>query len=163
MSESSVESPDPNVTPSSTPASKSKEISGSAVVIGMLTLGVLATAMLFVYFELHTAPFRPLREAIGREFKHSRPNVEGGRVKGKGPMILRISLSVPFDPFLEETKSEDVKARILEIAREYHNLADFEQVQINLILFTPETTAKRRTFDWPEKTPPKSKVIESGE
>ena len=154
MSHPSADSPDEPVAaaaapaPAPAPGPKPKEISGRVVVIGMLTLGVLATSMLFLYFELHTAPYRPLREAIGREYKHSRPNVEGGRLKGRGPMILRISMSVPFDPFLEETKSADVNKRVLEIARAHHDLATFEQIQINLILFTPETTAKRRTFDW---------------
>lgn len=127
---------------------KPREISGSAVVVGMLTLGITATALLFVYFELHTRPFRPLREAIGREFRHSRPNVEGGRLKGRGPMILRISLSVPFDPTLEAEKAGEVNSRILRIARQYHDLASFEQIQINLIRFVPEGTAKRQTFDW---------------
>lgn len=129
-------------------AIKPREISGSAVVVGMLTLGITATSLLFVYFELHTRPFRPLREAIGREFRHSRPNVEGGRLKGRGPMILRISLSVPFDPTLDADQAGDVNSRILRIARQYHDLAGFEQIQINLIRFVPEGTAKRQTFDW---------------
>lgn len=128
---------------------KPREISGSAVVVGMLTLGIMATGLLFVYFELHTRPFRPLREAIGREFRHSRPNVEGGRLKGRGPMILRISLSVPFDPTVDAGKAGEVNLKILQIARQYHDLASFEQIQINLIRFVPEGTAKRQTFDWP--------------
>lgn len=138
----------PPVNASVPTAIKPREISGSAVVVGMLTLGITATALLFVYFELHTRPFRPLREAIGREFRHSRPNVEGGRLKGRGPMILRISLSVPFDPTLEAEKSGEVNSKILRIARQYHDLASFEQIQINLIRFVPEGTAKRQTFDW---------------
>lgn len=133
------------------PARKSREISGTKVVIGMLTLGVMATGLLFLYFELHTRPFRPLREALGREFKHSRPNVEGGRLKGRGPMILRISMSVPFDPFVEETKATELNSRVLEISRKYHDLETFEQVQVNLIFFVPESAAKRRTFDWKSK------------
>lgn len=133
-----------------TPVSKNREISGSAVVIGMLLLGVVATSLLFVYFELHTGPFRPLREAIGREFRHSRPNVEGGRVRGRGPWILRISMSVPFDPFVDEARAIEVKDRVLEIARQFHDLPAFEQVQVNLIHFVPEKTAIRRTFDWSE-------------
>ena len=35
--------------------------------------------VMFVYWDLHTKPFRPLTEAIGRTFKHSLPKVEGGR------------------------------------------------------------------------------------
>lgn len=133
------------------PARKNREISGTKVVIGMLTVGVMATGLLFLYFELHTRPFRPLREALGREFKHSRPNVEGGRLKGRGPMILRISMSVPFDPFVEETKATELNSRVLDISRQYHELETFEQVQINLIYFVPESEAKRRTFDWKSK------------
>lgn len=133
------------------PARKNREISGTKVVIGMLTVGVMATGLLFLYFELHTRPFRPLREALGREFKHSRPNVEGGRLKGRGPMILRISMSVPFDPYVEETKATELNSRVLDISRQYHDLETFEQVQINLIYFVPESAAKRRTFDWKSK------------
>ena len=130
------------------PFHKDREISGTTVVIGMITVGLMATGLLFLYFELHTRPFRPLREALGREFKHSRPNVEGGRLKGRGPMILRMSLSVPFDPFVEDLKATELNRRVLEIAGQYHDLASFEQVQVNLIRFVPESTAKRRTFDW---------------
>lgn len=128
-----------------------REIPGSAVVIGMILLGIGATALLFVYFELHTGPFRPLREAIGREFKHSRPNVEGGRVRGRGPMILRISMSVPFDPYLEEAKAAQFNKRVVEIAKTFENLPKFEQIQVNLIYFAPEKNAIRRTFDSPPK------------
>ena len=92
-----------------------REISGSAVVIGMLTLGIFSTSLLVIYFELHTRPFRPLREAIGRAFKHSRPNVEGGRVRGRGPQILRISMSVPFNPFDDDKKSEEINLRLKQL------------------------------------------------
>lgn len=140
---------DPSI-PDSTiqPAPKVKEISGTRVVIGMFALGLTLTALLFIYFELHTRPFRPLREAIGREFKHSRPNVEGGRVKGKGPSILRISLSVPFDPFKNEDQASERNKRLLEIAREYQELKSYDKVQINLIQFVPESEAKRKTYEW---------------
>lgn len=142
----SQSAPSPNGLPNS--PRKVKEISGSAVVIGMLVMGIAAVSLLFIYFEMHTGPFRPLREAIGREFRHSRPNVEGGRLKGRGPMILRISLSVPFDPLVEESKATEINARILDIARQHQDLTSFEQVQINLIKFIPEAKAKRRTFDF---------------
>lgn len=143
-----------NVTPENVSAAsprKTQEISGKAVVIGMLVLGICATATLFIYFELHTGPFRPLREAIGREFRHSRPNVEGGRVRGRGPWILRISMSVPFDPYVEEAKAVEIEERVLEIAKTFENLPTFEQIQVNLIYFAPEKEAVRRTFDWPPK------------
>jgi hypothetical protein len=115
----------------------------------MLLLGVFMTSLLFLYFELHTRPFRPLREAIGREFKHSRPNVEGGKLKGRGPKILRISMSVPFDPYIEEQESKARTMRVLAIAAKYQELGSFDDVQVNLIYFVPEGDPKRRSFDWP--------------
>lgn len=114
----------------------------------MFGLGIFLTTLLFVYFELHTRPFRPLREAIGREFRHSRPNVEGGRVRGRGPQVLRISLSVPFDPFVDEERAGETNERVLVIARQHQDLASYAQIQINLIHFQPEKEAKRRTFDF---------------
>jgi hypothetical protein len=132
----------------SQPIPKPREISGTKVVIGMFLLGLFLTLLLFIYFELHTRPFRPLREAIGREFKHSRPNVEGGRVKGRGQQTLRISLSVPFDPFTDEKQAAERNERILQLAREYQDLPSYEKVQINLIQFVPQSEAKRRTFEW---------------
>lgn len=119
------------------------------MVIGLLMLGIFATSLLFIYFELHTRPFRPLREAVGREFRHSRPNVEGGRVKGRGPRILRISLGVEFNPFTEESRADTVNRRVLDLAREHQDLQGFETVQINLIQFIPEQTARRRSYEWP--------------
>src|SRR5262245_43384712 len=77
--------------------SQSWRISGSAVVFGMRRLGTVATVVMYVYWDLHTKPFRPLTEAIGRTFKNSLPKVEGGRHK-RGPMTLRVALRVPFPP-----------------------------------------------------------------
>ena len=138
----------PGADPATASPRRIKEISGKLVVIGMFLLGLTLTSLLFLYFELHTKPYRPLREAIGREFRHSRPNVEGGRVKGRGATILRISLSVTFDPFVEEQQAAERNQRLLEIAREYQDLRTFDKVQINQIQFIPESDAKRRTFEW---------------
>jgi hypothetical protein len=145
----------PSVNPTDDFAAPSRprdnEVSGKAVVIGMLSLGIFTTSLLFIYFELHTRPFRPMREAIGREFRHSRPNVEGGQLKGRGPTILRISMSVPFDPYVEDQETTKRIQRVLAIARQYQNLAAYDQVQINLIYFVPEREPRRRSFDWPGK------------
>ncbi|MBC8113147.1 MAG: hypothetical protein H7062_02120, partial [Candidatus Saccharimonas sp.] len=63
---------------------KDRVVSGRVIVVAMFLLGLVLASLLFVYFEFNTRPFRPLRDAIGREFKRSRPNVEGGRFKGRG-------------------------------------------------------------------------------
>ena len=145
MSQSTAESLDDPELPE---RPKDRELSGRAIVVGMLTLGVFAVSLLFIYFELNARPFRPLREAIGREFKHSRPNVEGGRPKGKGPMMLRISMTVPFDPFLDEERVNSTIARVLAIAREHKDLTSYDEVELNLIQFVPQADARRNRLHW---------------
>lgn len=129
-------------------APRSKEFSGRWLVIGLLCLGIAATSMMFVYWEQHTRPFRPLREAIGREFRHSRPNVEGGRAKGKGPWTLRISMSVDFPPAEDSAMANQIAGRVLEIVRHQQEIKEIENVELNLIQFVPEELAKTRTFTW---------------
>ena len=128
---------------------KDRVVSGRAIVVAMFLLGLVLASLLFVYFEFNTRPFRPLRDAIGREFKRSRPNVEGGRLKGRGAMTLRITLSVPFDPFHDDSKSKDVLARVLDLARQHQDLTRYEKCEVNLIHFVPEKTAITKTFEWP--------------
>ena len=123
-------------------------VSGRYVVIGLLVLGLIATILLFVYWDLQTKPFRPLREAIGRKFRHSRPNVEGGRPKGRGPWTLRISLTVNFPPFEDSLRATEVFDQIVELAREYHDLSEVDRVEVNLIQFVPQEVAKTRQFIW---------------
>lgn len=131
---------------------RSAEISGRTLVLSLLALGIAATVLLYVYWEQQTRPFRPLREAIGREFRHSRPNVEGGRPKGRGLWTLRISMSVDFPPGEDTARATEVYNRVMEIARKYHDLDQVEQVEVNLIQFVPEELAKTRTFLWQPKS-----------
>ena len=130
------------------PRPPDREVSGRVIIVAMFLLGLALTALLFVYFEFNTRPFRPLRDAIGREFKRSRPNVEGGRLKGRGAMTLRITMSVPFDPFRDGSKSHDVLARVLVLARQHQDLTRYEKCEVNLIHFVPEKTAITKTFVW---------------
>lgn len=126
----------------------SREFSGRSLVIGLLCLGVLATVLMFVYWDQHTRPFRSLREAIGREFRHSRPNVEGGRAKGRGPWTLRISMSVDFPPAEDSPRANEIVNRVLELAHQHHDTEDVQKIEINLIQFVPQELAKTRTFTW---------------
>ncbi len=123
-------------------------VSGRAIVVAMFLLGSVLTVLLYVYFEFNTRPFRPLRDAIGREFKRSRPNVEGGRLKGRGPITLRITMSVPFDPSSDDLKSKDMLTRVLFLARQHQDLNRYEKCEVNLIHFVPEHEAIRKTFEW---------------
>ena len=127
---------------------RSRELSGQYIVLSMLSLGIAATVILFVYWERQTRPFRPLREAIGREFRHSRPNVEGGRPKGRGPWILRVSMTVEFPPAEDSARANEIFQRVIEIARQFHDLEKIDRLEVNLIQFVPQELAKTRTFVW---------------
>jgi hypothetical protein len=127
---------------------RSRELSGRYLVLGVLSLGIAATTILFIYWERQTRPFRPLREAIGREFRHSRPNVEGGRPKGRGPWTLRVSMTVEFPPAEDSARANEIFNRVIEIAREYYNVKKIDRVEVNLIQFVPQELAKTRKFVW---------------
>jgi hypothetical protein len=137
---------------------RSRVVSGQFLVVLLLVLGISATALMFVYWEQHTRPFRGLREAIGREFRHSRPNVEGGRHKGRGPMTLRITMSVDFPPGEETAKSNQIVDRLREIVQQHTDVSQFDKVEFNLVQFVPQELAKTRTFTWvPNESEPPDK------
>ena len=131
-------------------SNRTRVLSGKLLVLGLFAFGIAATSLLYVYWDQHTKPFRPLREAIGREFRHSRPNVEGGRHKGRGPWTLRISLTVPFPPAEEPDQSKKVFDRILEITRQNLKVDDIEKIEVNLIQFVPEELARTLKMTWPD-------------
>lgn len=132
--------------PTSSPAKPG--IPGWWVVLGMFALGILATAVIFVYWDLHTKPFRPLTEAIGREFRHSLPKVEGGRHKGSAN-TLRVSMRVPFVPTESSPEAQRVVNRVVELAREHSDLSRFEVLEVHLIQVAPEQMAVQQTFELP--------------
>jgi hypothetical protein len=123
-----------------------REISGKLVVAGMILMGLTATAVMLIYWDLHTKPFRPLTEAIGRTFKYSLPKVEGGRHK-KGPMTLRIAMRVPFPPEVDEQSAQDTLAVVKGLIRQHADLTGYEQVQIHFFHMVPEAAMKSRLFD----------------
>ena len=141
--------PDDSATTSVMPSRpKDRELSGRVIVVGMFVLGLVLASLLFVYFEFNTRPFRPLREALGREFRHSRPNVEGGRLKGRGANTLRVTMSVPFDPFRDDDKSKELLTQVIALSRQHQDLASFDKLEVNLIHFAPEKDAITKTFEW---------------
>lgn len=125
--------------------SKVREISGKLVVSGIFLMGVCATAMVFVYWDLHTRPFRPLTEAIGRRFKHSLPKVEGGRHK-KGPLTLRVSLRVPFPPEVDEHAAQETLVTVKTLIRQHADITGYDEVQIHFFQMVPEAKLKSRLF-----------------
>lgn len=132
-----------------TPAlQRSREIPGWWVIVGMFVFGGCATALIFIYWEMHTRPFRPLTEAIGREFRHSLPKVEGGRNKG-GPMTLRVAMRVPFKPVKGLEETEAVVRRVVDFSRTHADISRFEILEVYLIQRAPEQVAVTAAFQFP--------------
>lgn len=123
-------------------------IPGRYVVMAMFGFGVLATVTIFVYWDLHTRPFRPLTEAIGREFVHSVPKVEGGSHKGS-PMTLRIAIRVPFEPNAATVETQQVVNRLVGLAQAHADLNRFEELHIHIFQRAPERLARQASFEYP--------------
>ncbi len=132
----------------SIPAVGRRGIPGHYVVMGLFLAGIVATVLIFLYWDWHTRPFRSLTEAIGREFSKSLPKVEGGSHKGS-PMTLRIAMRVPFEPDEAHPETRQVVNRVVELARRHADLSRFEQFQVHLFQLAPERVAKQASFEYP--------------
>ena len=123
-------------------------ISGRWVVVGMFTFALTVTGLLFLYWHLHTSPFRPLTEVLAHEFEGSHPLVQGGQEKAhKGtPKILRITLRVDFAPDDENNgeRVDTVVDRIAQLADKHHGLAKYDTLEIHLVRLRAEKTAQQR-------------------
>lgn len=131
--------------PSGTGLQTGQEFSGRLTVIVMLLAGVLSTVAIFLYWDQHTRPFRPLRVAIGRTFEKSRPLVEGGRNKG-GPPSLRIAMTVLFDPNADDDRAQAALRKVVELARAHVDLDKYEVLELNLLNFVPEKKTRERSM-----------------
>ena len=118
------------------------------MVVAMFAFAILATGLLYLYWDYHTRPFRPLQEALAREFEGSHPLVQGGqrKMRKQMPRILRIVLRTDFDP--NQTDNEERVSRMVEktmqLARRYHRVDDYQTVEIHLAWMRPEQKTKQR-------------------
>lgn len=120
-------------------------IPGRWVVIGVLMFGALATGGIYVYWNEHSRPFRPLRDVIAYELRGSRPQVEGGTPKDGSP-TLRIAVTARFDPEAEPARTELFKNRVFTLAREKVNVDDYEVFELHLIGVIPESPTIEKSF-----------------
>ncbi len=129
-----------------------KRVSGRLVVIAMFTLGIVATGILWTYWNLHLMPFMPLQEALSSEFEESSPRVDGGRRKiHKGtPMVLRVVMRVPFDPTVSDaetqTKIEERLDRTRELAIKHTAIDEYELLDVHLYFEPKEKEIRQKTF-----------------
>lgn len=107
------------------------------MVIAMFVMGLTATGLLFLYWNLHLMPFMPLQEAIVAEFRDSAPRVDGGRTRlhRETPMLLRIVLRVDFDPTAKnpetEARLEHYMERLKALSASHTKLDDYEQLHVH--------------------------------
>jgi len=124
----------------------SPRISGVWVACGLLLWGVVFTLALWSYTQVHTGPFRGLREAIHSEFPRSVPQVEGGQRKmHRGtPRILRITLQVQSDPRENDQQVARMIDRLVSLSERHHGLADYDLLDVYLVWFRAEQKAVSR-------------------
>lgn len=136
----------------SAPAALEKTVSGSKLVVAMFSMAIVATSLLWFYWDLHLMPYMPLQEALASEFEDSSPRVDGGQRKmHKGtPLILRVVMRVPFDPTLPDEQTQGRIERRLErtkeLAADYTEIDRFETLEVHLYFQPKEKTLKQKTF-----------------
>ncbi|TWT58167.1 hypothetical protein KOR42_15380 [Thalassoglobus neptunius] len=115
----------------------------------MFGFAFMMIAMLFLYWELYTKPFRSLQYAIAAEFPDSSPKVIGGQHKSHkdiSPVLLRVVVYVPdkdFDPTTDDAKSEVRALDLVRLAFENHDVDQYEQIDVVLLQKVPEGARKR--------------------
>ena len=119
--------------------------SGTWLVAGMFGVGILLTAILFVYSWHHTAPFREMAAAIEAQYPDSSPRVEGGkpRLDRPGEMLLRVTMRAPFDPEDQDraTQFAEEVARLVATRKSLH---EYGAVEVHLFYCAePEALSQR--------------------
>ena len=141
-----------------------RTVSGRWLVIGMFAMGITATGLLYLYSTLHLGPFKPLQEAIVKEFPGSSPRVDGGkkRMQLDTPTILRILMKSEIDPL---SKNEEhvrtmmaMRKRIAELVGENVTLPDLAIIELHVYKLVQEDQILKRSYrldlksgaDWTE-------------
>jgi hypothetical protein len=142
-------------------------VSGRKIVALMLGFGVVMVAALWLYWELHTRPFRPLQNAIAAEFPDSRPGVIGGRHKSHksgNPQTLRIVIWIDFDPHADEERAENYGRRLAALAAEHHDLSNYDALEVRLVQRVGDSDSQmwsesRPIAEWNVDSPAPSSVL----
>ena len=123
---------------------------GRWVVLAMFAFGLVATGGMWLYWELHTRPFRPLQEAIVQAFPGSNPRVQGGQAKmHKGtPRILRIVMRVDFDPVSQADRAQQVASQVAALARRHQDLSRYDHIEVGLFQPLAEQDPRMRTLEF---------------
>ncbi len=138
------------------------------MVLIMFAFAFAMIGMMYLYWELHTRPFRPLQIAINARYPNSMPRVIGGKHKSHQPdskTRLRMVIAVDFDPVaglsqptstsqsdadrvtLDETmlvspRIEHVYSSLLYLAQQHTDLTTYEEIEIFLEYRRPEQSSR---------------------
>jgi len=125
-----------------------KTISGRWLVVGMFAFGFAITGSIWVYWNLHVAPFLPFQNALAAEFEDSRPRVEGGQRKmhQQTPHILRITMKVDFNPVKEGRQFDEFINRLVEFTQANFDLKPYDELEIHTYWPEPEKEIRQRSI-----------------
>lgn len=144
--------------PQATTLPTTRTISGRWMVIGMFALGITATGLLYAYSTLHLGPFKPLQEAIVKEFPGSSPRVDGGkkRMQLDTPTILRILMKSEIDPLSDSDESIGamlaLRKRVAVLALENVPLPDLAMIELHVYKLVQEEQILKRSYRLDLKT-----------
>ncbi len=138
------------------------------MVLIMFAFAFAMIGLMYLYWELHTRPFRPLQMAIGARHPNSMPRVIGGPYKTKetgSRPTLRMVIVVDFDPTsglprpadssdndedrvtLKDTMTvspriDQMYGSLLHLAQQTTDISNFQQIEIFLEHRRPEQTSR---------------------
>lgn len=138
------------------------------MVLIMFAFALAMIGLMYLYWELHTRPFRPLQIAINARYPNSMPRVIGGKHRSHQPdskPTLRMVIAVDFDPTqglprpegqspseedrvtLDETMTlspqiHEVYGTLLHLAKQTTDLMPYEKIEIYLEQRRPEKSLR---------------------
>lgn len=140
------------------------------MVLIMFAFAFAMIGTMYLYWELHTRPFRPLQIAIGARYPNSMPRVIGGQHKSHQPgsrVRLRIVIAVDFDPteglprpagapagqgaqdrvtlddsMVVNDRIRNVYISLLGLTKQYTDLKPYQDIEIFLEHRRPEKTSR---------------------
>lgn len=127
-----------------------KTVSGTAVVVGMFVFGIMATSLIWWYWNKHIEPYMPLQLALAQQFDNSSPRVEGGqrKIHKTTPKVLRITMRSPYDPTNEESNPQvetDLR-QIVDVANEHLDMSTFSLLEVHFYKPNPEKRLLKKEF-----------------
>ncbi|MCH2201443.1 MAG: hypothetical protein MK102_05715 [Fuerstiella sp.] len=127
-----------------------RTISGRSLVVTMFTFGVLATAVLWIYWTVRMTPFMPLQQALEREFPKSKPYASGGTLRKSDESVLLVVLRTDFDPRRDSkdtrTKIKSRLDRLRSLANALGDLVNYDVLALHLYQPQEEHMISQKTF-----------------